>query len=108
MLDDEDAGAEEAIELEVWEEVLPADEVLLTEELLFTDDGEDDAAEDADLAELLLDTLPTDDETELAIEDVDDEAQPEPSSTGAAAVCTNTDLIADQLPDASQALTPYR
>ena len=95
---DETTGAE----LTALDETLDAEELGATEARL-----EDDCVNAGALDELLATTFATDDLEDDAREDAEDELTTLAPS-GAAAVNTNTDLIADQLPTASPALTPYK
>lgn len=99
LLDDfEDEGAIE--ELAALDDRLDAEELGTTEERL-----EDDGVNVGALDELLATLLATDELEDDATEDAEDELTTL-TPTGAAAVSTNTDLMADQLPTASPALTP--
>lgn len=89
-------------ELAALDDKLDAEELGATEERL-----EDDGVNVGALDELLATLLATDELEDDATEDAEDELTTL-TPAGAAAVNTNTDLIADQLPTASPALTPYR
>lgn len=88
-------------ELAAFEETLDAEELGATEAVL-----DDEGVNVGALDELLEAIFATEDAAEEIMEEAEDELILTP--TGAESVRTNTDLIADQLPTASPALTPYK
>lgn len=97
---------EELLDETETEELAALDETLDEDRLDATEDAlDDDGVKVGAFDELLTATLATEDAEDDATEDTEDELTTL-APAGAAAVSTNTDLIADQLPTASPALTP--
>lgn len=97
---------EELLDETETEELAALDETLDEDGLDATEDElDDDGVKVGAFDELLTATLATEDAEDDATEDTEDELTTL-APAGAAGVSTNTDLIADQLPTASPALTP--
>lgn len=114
LLDDDDTAFDELLddvdELvdDTGEELTALDDALDAEELGTTEAAlDDDGVKVGAFDELLKAILGTEDLEDEVSEDAEDELTTL-APAGAAAVKTNTDFMADQLPTASPALTPYR